>query len=461
MFVYQRWTVLQGMPRDPATVVAFHTAHKLTLMAHAPTLYREAGRIAARAGSAAWDETTDAYGRVLMRAVERLTTVRKHTDALHHAAGFLKHVLDGGDREELAGTIEQVPHREGAAHRAADAAAPSCVEARRTGLARRPDVPRSVPGRTDAGEQRVAMRVLITGATGFVGRALVRALAERGNEPVALTRDPGRALTSLPELAHAHTWRPLEGSPPPEAFESVDAVVNLMGESVEGRWTTEKKRAILETRETGTRNLVLGMQEAARTGAPVRILVSASANGYYGDRGEEELTEETAQGAGFLSDVCGRWEAAASEAAASGARVVLLRTGLVAGRGAGFLAPLSRLTRLGISGPLGSGRQWWPWVHLDDVIGLILHALDNEAVQGPVNACAPAPVRQRELAKALGRVLHRPALLPAPAFALRLVLGGFAPELLNSRRAVPAAALASGYAFRYPELDTALRDIYA
>ena len=300
------------------------------------------------------------------------------------------------------------------------------------------------------------MRVLITRATGFMGRALVHALLERGDQRVALTRDPTRARMSLPGLAQTYAWHPLEGPPPAEAFEGVDAVVNLAGESVAGRWTAKKRRAILETRETGTRNLVQGIRQTT-----VRVLVNASASGYYGNRGEEELTEDAAPGEGFLADVCVRWEGAASEASSSGARVVLLRTGLVAGRGGGFLAPLSRLTRLGLSGPVASGRQWWPWVHVDDVVGLILHALDNERVQGPVNVCTPEPARQRDVAKALGSVLRRPALTPAPAFALRLALGGFASELLNSRRVLPAAALASGYAFRHPELDAALRDIYA
>ena len=305
------------------------------------------------------------------------------------------------------------------------------------------------------------MRVLITGATGLLGRALTHALAERGVGPVALTRAPGRARTWLPELMDAFAWDPLEGPPPREAFDGVDAVVNLMGESVVGRWTEQKRRAIVESRETGTRNLVLGMQGAQDAGIAPRTLVSASAVGYYGHRGEEELTEDAPPGEGFLSGVCVQWEAAASEASSSGTRVVLLRTGLVAGRGGGFLTPLSRLTRFGLGGPAGSGRQWWPWVHLDDVVGLILHALDNDAVQGPLNVCAPAPVRQRDMAKALGRVLRRPAFAPAPAFALRLALGGFAVELLNSRRAVPTAALASGYAFRHSDLDAALRDIYS
>ncbi len=302
------------------------------------------------------------------------------------------------------------------------------------------------------------MRVLITGATGFVGRALVHALMERGDQRVALTRDPERARTALPGLVQAYAWDPLAGPPSAGVFDGVDAVVNLMGESVVGRWTQRKRSAILESRETATRNLVQGMRDAG--GAPPRTLVSASAVGYYGHRGEEELTEDAPPGEGFLSGVCVQWETAAAEAAA-GTRVVLLRTGLVAGRGGGFLAPLSRLTRFGLGGPTGSGQQWWPWVHLDDVVGLILHALDDEAVQGPVNVCAPDPARQREVASALGRVLRRPAFAPAPAFALRLALGELATELLNSRRALPAAALASGYAFRHTDLDAALRDIYA
>ncbi|MYB84245.1 MAG: TIGR01777 family protein [Chloroflexi bacterium] len=304
------------------------------------------------------------------------------------------------------------------------------------------------------------MRVLITGATGFLGRALVHALMERGDQRVALTRDPDRARMALPGLVYAHAWDPLAGPPPAGVFDGVDAVVNLMGESVVGRWTQRKKSAILESRETATRNLVLGMRDASDAGAAPRTLVNASAVGYYGHRGEEELTEDAPPGEGFLSDVCVQWEAAASQASPSGTRVVLLRTGLVAGRDGGFLAPLSRLTRFGLGGPTGSGRQWWPWVHLDDVVGLILHALDNEAVQGPLNVCAPDPARQREVASALGRVLHRPAFAPAPTFALRLALGEFATELLNSRRALPAAALASGYAFRHTDLAAALRDIY-
>ncbi len=305
------------------------------------------------------------------------------------------------------------------------------------------------------------MRVLITGASGFVGRALTRALAERGDEAVALTRGAERARAALPALSAAYAWRPLDEPAPAEALADADAVVNLMGESVAGRWTPRRKRAILESRETGTRNLAAGMQRSANAGAAPRTLLSASALGYYGDRGDETLSEAAAPGEGFLADVCVRWEAAALEAESDGVRVVLLRTGHVLGRGGGMLAPLSRLARLGLSGPLASGRQWWPWAHLDDVVGVILHALDAEGLRGPVNVCAPAPARQRDFARALGRALRRPAALPAPGFALRLALGEFASELLSSRRMSPAAALDSGYHFRYAELDAALSEIYA
>ncbi len=295
------------------------------------------------------------------------------------------------------------------------------------------------------------MRVLVTGATGFIGRALVQALAERGDEVVALTRDPQSARAALSALAGAYAWLPVDEPAPAAAFDGVAAVVNLVGERTNGRWTSAKRRAILETRERATRNLVAGIQDAG-----VSALVSGSALGYYGDRGDEELTESSGQGRGFLADVCVRWEAAAASAAPT--RVVVLRTGLVIGSGGGMLASILPMAKLGLSGPLGSGRQWWPWIHLDDVVGLALRALDDAGIAGPLNLSVPAPVRQRDFASALGRALRRPACLPAPAPALRLALGGFAEETLSSRRMLPAAALASGYDFRYHNLEDALQD---
>ncbi len=294
------------------------------------------------------------------------------------------------------------------------------------------------------------MRVLVTGATGFIGRELVRALVERGDDVVALTRSPEQAKAALPELSAAYPWRAVSEPAPASAFEGVDAVVNLVGERTAGRWTSDKRRAILETRETATLNLVAGMR-----GASVGVLVSGSALGYYGERGDEELTEDSSRGGGFLAEVCAKWEEAANTA---DARVVTLRTGLVIGRGGGFLDSLTPMAKLGLSGPLGSGLQWWPWVHRDDAVSLALHALDRPDMQGPLNVSAPGLVRQREFARALGRALGRPAFLPAPGPALRLALGGFAAEVLSSRRMLPAKALAAGFPFRYPDLEGALRE---
>ena len=296
------------------------------------------------------------------------------------------------------------------------------------------------------------MRVLISGATGFLGRSLVRSLAARGDEVVALTRSPESALRVLPELSNAHPWRPAEEPAPVRAFDGVDAVVGLAGESVAGRWTERKRRAILDSRERATLDLTAGMAAAEPS-----VFVSASALGYYGDRGEEELAEDAGSGEGFLAEVCVRWEAAA-RAAPPGVRVVLLRTAHVVGPGGGFLKPMASLARLGLSGPLGTGRQWWPWVHRGDVVGLILHAVGTDAVEGPMNVCAPTPVRQREFAERLGRVLRRPAFLPAPRPALRLALGEFASEVLGSRRMRPAVAQRTGYGYRFEDLDAALRD---
>lgn len=299
------------------------------------------------------------------------------------------------------------------------------------------------------------MNVLITGATGFIGSQLVQRLQTAGHRPSVLTRDPERARAKLPGIAAAHPWSPLEGPPPAEALRNVDAVVHLAGEPVNGRWTEAKKRAIRDSRVVGTRNLVAAIG-AAET--PPSVLVSGSAIGFYGDRGDERLTEESAPGDDFLADTCKAWEAEADRAREHGVRVRKLRTGIVLEPGGGALDQMLLPARLGLSGPLGSGRQWWSWVHMDDEIGLIEHALTVEG-SGPLNATAPEPVRQKEFAKTLGRVLGRPAFLPAPAFALKVVLGGFAVELLSSKRVLPEATQASGYRFRHPELEEALRDL--
>ena len=299
------------------------------------------------------------------------------------------------------------------------------------------------------------MRVLITGASGYIGRALTRSLVGAGHEVVALSRYPFQAKAALPELAAAHVWLPTEAEPPEAAWDGVDAVVNLVGEPIVGRWTALKKRAIYDTRIQATRNLVDGIRQLAHRPT---VLVNASAIGYYGNRGEAKLAEPEPPGEGFLPGLTKDWEAAAASAERLGVRVVRLRVGFLLGRDSPFLKPQLPLFKLGLGGPMGSGEQWWPWVHLDDVIGLYRRALEDDGMSGPVNATAPAPVRQRDFAKAVGRVLGRPALLPAPTLAIKLVLGEFAVEVLDSRRVLPRAAEAAGYAFAYTELDVALRD---
>lgn len=301
------------------------------------------------------------------------------------------------------------------------------------------------------------MKVLITGVTGLVGAPLSRTLQASGHSVVGLSRNGPGARARLPWLEQAFSWDLMAGAPPPEAFDGVDAVVHLAGEPVAGRWTAAKRERITESRVTGTRNLVRGLKEAL---PHPKVLVSTSALGYYGNCGDDVLTEAAGPGNDFLADVCVRWEEEAVHAEDFGMRVVRLRSGHVLSPKGGALGPLVMLAKWGLNGPLGSGRQWWPWAHIEDAVGLRVHALENE-VSGAVNAVSPEPVRQKEFAQALGRVLHRPAFLPAPSLALKLMLGQFSSELLSSRRLVPEAALASGYQYRFPTLEPALGHLLA
>ncbi len=299
------------------------------------------------------------------------------------------------------------------------------------------------------------MNILVTGATGFVGSALCRALTGAGHTVTALSRNPAVAKQRLPMLDNIQEWHPVAGPPPTTAVDGLDALVHLAGESVAGRWGAAQRRRILDSRVAGTRNLVDGIRSAP---SPPAVLISASAIGFYGDRGDDELGEAEPAGDDFLAEVCAAWEAAARLAEGPGTRVVRLRTGIVLGHGRGALEQMLLPARIGMNGPLGSGRQWWSWIHLADVLGVIQHCLD-EPMDGPLNTTAPVPVRQHDFARTLGAVLHRPAFIPAPALALKIVLGGFASELLTSKRVLPRALQAAGYKFRFPQLRAALDDL--
>lgn len=300
------------------------------------------------------------------------------------------------------------------------------------------------------------MIVAVTGSTGLLGSALVPLLTSGGHGVVRLVRG-APATTSGERQAR---WDPDTGAVEPSGLAGVDAVVHLAGESVAGgRWTEARKRRIRESRVPATRRLC---ETLARQPTPPRVLVCASATGYYGDRGDQVLREESAPGSGFLAEVCREWEAAAEPAARRGIRVVHLRIGLVLNPKGGALAAMLPVFRLGLGGPVGSGAQWMSWIGMDDTLGATLHALMNEALAGPVNLVAPAPVTNREFAKTLARVLRRPAVLPFPTFAARLLLGQMADELLlASARVAPARLQATGYAFRDATLEGALRRLLA
>jgi uncharacterized protein len=297
------------------------------------------------------------------------------------------------------------------------------------------------------------MRALVTGATGFIGRRLVASL-ERA---VVLSRRPDIAGQML-GYTQVFAWEPESGPPPAQAFEGVDAVFNFAGESVAGgRWTAKRKDRIRASRVLGTRNLVLGIQAQKRR---PRVLVSASAVGYYGSRGDEVLEETATPGSDFLAEVCGAWETEANRAAQLGVRVVTPRIGLVLGKGGGALARMLTPFKLGLGGKLGDGRHWMPWIHLDDLVGLFLLAARTE-ISGALNAVGPEPVTNNQFTRAFAAALGRPAIFPVPKAALRLIFGELASALLASQRVVPHVAVKMGYPFRYASLDDALREIVA
>jgi uncharacterized protein (TIGR01777 family) len=298
------------------------------------------------------------------------------------------------------------------------------------------------------------MRVLVTGASGLIGSALCDALLARGDEVVGLTRDPERAGPKNPTVRW-HAWRPTTERPPPEALDGVDGVVNLVGEEINQRLTDQAKVRVRESRLLGTRNLLQAI-EASPTDPSV--FVGQSAIGYYGDRGAQILDEESGPGEGFTAEIPIDWEAAEKEAEGIVDRVVIFRTGLVLTKDGGLLKQLLPPFKLGVGGPIAGGEQFMSWIHIEDVVGLFLWALDDHHVWGVINATAPNPVTNREFSKALGRALHRPAAMPVPKFAVAALRGSeLADAVAGGARVLPRRALDLGYEFRHPELDEAIR----
>ena len=315
------------------------------------------------------------------------------------------------------------------------------------------------------------MRVLVSGSTGFIGSALIPSLQAHGHDVVRLARDRGRQPEEVPQRAGAAaarpsnsghgsgtiSWDPMAGRIDQAALEGIEAVVHLAGESIVGRWTPRKRAAIRDSRVLGTRLLC---ESLARLARPPAVILTASAIGYYGDRGSEPLDEDSRSGEGFLAEVCREWEGAALPAAQRGIRVAALRIGVVVSPAGGALGKMLPIFRLGLGGVIGNGRQYWSWIAIDDLIGAIEHALVTPSLTRAVNLTAPTPATNREFTRELARALKRPAVFPLPAPVARLMLGHMADELLlASARVSPSRLLATGYIFRHPELPSALRDL--
>ena len=300
------------------------------------------------------------------------------------------------------------------------------------------------------------MKVLVTGASGFIGSALCDALLARDDEVVGLTRDPQRARGSNPSVVW-HPWQPHLERPPAKAFEGVDGVVNLIGERIDQRWTDEAKRRIVESRRTATHNLV---QAIAGLELKPKVLISQAAIGYYGDRGDALVDESSGPGQGFDSEVVQDWEKAAHEVESSEVRLVVVRTGHVLDPRGGLLGRMLPPFKLGVGGPLAGGDQYMSWIHIEDEIGILLWVLGEVKVSGTINATAPNPVTNRELSQSLGRALGRPAIVPVPGVTLDLMFGReFGAVLRGGQRVMPKRAQELGYKFRYTDIDTALKDL--
>jgi len=304
------------------------------------------------------------------------------------------------------------------------------------------------------------MNVVVTGATGFVGTPLVRALLAAGHAVTALSRDVARAARRLPARCHVVAWNPA-GALDPATLRGADALVHLAGEGIaDARWTPARKNAIRASRVNTSIAMVRALGQLDATERP-RVLVSASAIGWYGDRGDTPLDEHSSPGTGFLADVCRDWERAVFDAQALGVRTVALRIGVVLGRDGGALQSLLPLFRLGLGGRVGSGQQWFSWIHLHDLVALLRYVLENQNATGPINGVAPEPVTNATFTAELGRAVHRPALFPVPAAVLRAVFGEMSAVLLASQRVQPRCAQQLGFVFRFPTLRSAIEELCA
>ena len=300
------------------------------------------------------------------------------------------------------------------------------------------------------------MKVLVTGASGFVGKSVVKELLSNGHEVAVLTRSVAKAAVQLGSKCKYFTWSDTTVKPPVEAFEGVNAVINLMGEGIaEKRWDEAQKKKIYDSRIIGTRMLIDLMKELPKKPS---VFVSASAVGIYGDRGPEELTEESSLATDFLATVCKDWEAEANKAKELGIRVAIVRTGVVLGKNGGALKKMLPIFKLGAGGPVGSGKQYMSWIHVEDLARMYVEAVTNTSISGILNGTAPNPVTSKEFAKTLGKELGRPAFAPAPAFALKMVFGEMSQVLLDGQKVLPTKFKGMKFRYFYPTLEMALRD---
>ncbi len=301
------------------------------------------------------------------------------------------------------------------------------------------------------------MRLILAGGTGFVGSALHETLTRNDHEVLILTRQAFKENAPGTRTRYLH-WNPPNPGKWEQEFEGVDGMINLAGEPIIGkRWSPQQKRKVIESRISATRAIVEAIRKSKRR---PQVLINASAVGYYGPHGDEEVTEDSPVGNDFLARTCQEWEAEAMKAESLGVRVVRIRIGIVLEKKGGALAKMLPPFQLGLGGPLGSGRQWMSWIHLDDLTELIGFALEKKTVQGPLNATAPAPVTMKEFSRSLGKALHRPAFFPVPETLVKILLGEMSDVLLKGQRVMPKKSLKEGFIFRFPKLDNAFKDIF-